>query len=283
MPEPPAPWVSVHGGHSGEFCQHATDTLYDVVSAYIQKGFGWVGLTEHAPPPEDHRRYPDEVAAGLTAAALQERFGRYMAAARDIQMAVAPRLRVLVGFETEAYAGGIAYARQLIRRYRPDYVVGSVHHVDDFPIDVSREAYDAAATACGGMDALYCRYFDRQFAVLQGLRPAVVGHFDLIRLFDPDYRARLTRPAIARRITRNLTFIAEHDLIIDFNLAALDKGAREPYVTPTILAQAKDLGIAVVPGDDSHGVATVGRHMAAGIRILAGLGFSTDWPLPAAN
>ena len=239
-----------------------------------------MGLTEHAPPPDDSRRYPDEVAAGLTAAFLQARFARYMAVARDIQGDVARRLRVFVGFETEAYTGGVTYASHLIRQYRPDYVVGSVHHVGDLPIDLSQDAYDAAAAACGGIENLYCRYFDRQLEVLERLRPAVVGHFDLVRLFDADYPARLTRPEIARRIARNLAVVAKRGIIIDFNLAALSKGAGEPYVAPVILRQALDLGIAVVPGDDSHGVATVGRHMATGIRLLSDMGFSTDWQVP---
>ncbi|MFH1981274.1 MAG: histidinol-phosphatase [Pseudomonadota bacterium] len=278
-PNPPG-WVSVHGGHSGEFCQHASDTLSSVVEAYIEKGFLWVGLTEHAPPPDDRWRYPDEVSAGLTAAFLQARFARYMAAARAVQAAVAHRLRVFVGFETESYPGGIAWARHLIDRYRPDYVVGSVHHVGALAIDFSREGYDAAAAACGGIDGLYCRYFDRQFEMLQRLCPAVVGHLDLVRLFDPDYPERLNRAEIARRITRNLTFIAEQGLILDFNLAALSKGASEPYVAPVILRQAFELGIAAVPGDDSHGVATVGRHMVEGIHRLAAMGFSTDWKTP---
>lgn len=276
----PPEWVSVHGGHSGEFCQHASDTLSAVVDAYMEKGFRWVGLTEHAPPPDDQRRYPDEVSAGLTAAFLQARFARYMAAARAIQKAVAHRLQVFVGFETESYPGGIAYARHLIDRYGPDYVVGSVHHAGVLPIDFSLDGYDAAAAACGGIEGLYCRYFDRQFEMLRRLRPAVVGHMDLVRLYDPDYPARLNRPEIARRIARNLTFIAEQGLILDFNLAALSKGASEPYVAPVILHQAHKLGIAVVPGDDSHGVATVGRHMAEGIRRIAAMGFSTDWQQP---
>ena len=45
--------VSVHGGHSGEFCGHAVDSLSDVVQAYIDAGFRWVCLTERMAP---HRR-----------------------------------------------------------------------------------------------------------------------------------------------------------------------------------------------------------------------------------
>ena len=41
--------VSLHGGHSGEFCSHARDTLEEMVLAYIDQGFDRVGITEHMP------------------------------------------------------------------------------------------------------------------------------------------------------------------------------------------------------------------------------------------
>lgn len=34
--------LSARGGHSGEFCGHAFDSLSDVVQAYIDAGFQWV-------------------------------------------------------------------------------------------------------------------------------------------------------------------------------------------------------------------------------------------------
>ena len=47
------PPVSVHGGHSGQFCGHAKNTLEEIVLAYIDKGYPWVGITEHMPPVAD--------------------------------------------------------------------------------------------------------------------------------------------------------------------------------------------------------------------------------------
>jgi histidinol phosphatase-like PHP family hydrolase len=57
--------VSVHGGHSGEFCTHAVDSLEEVVQAYVQGGFSWVGITEHMPPAADRWVFDDEREAGL--------------------------------------------------------------------------------------------------------------------------------------------------------------------------------------------------------------------------
>ncbi len=46
-------FVSVHGGHSGDYCQHAQDSLDDIVKAYHDLQFAWVGITEHIPPVSD--------------------------------------------------------------------------------------------------------------------------------------------------------------------------------------------------------------------------------------
>jgi histidinol-phosphatase (PHP family) len=40
------------------------------------------------------------------------------------------------------------------------------------------------------------------------------------------------------------------------------------------------LGIAVVPGDDSHGVNSVGRNYERGIEVLRSLGHACEWQQP---
>ncbi|MEE4609074.1 MAG: histidinol-phosphatase [Desulfobacteraceae bacterium] len=274
--------VSVHGGHSGQFCSHAADDLASVVAAYAAQGFAWVGLTEHMAPPDDRFLYPEEARAGLDAAALRRRFAAYMAEARRLQRQWQPVLPIRVGFETEACTGAFDLARQLVAQFRPDYIVGSVHHVADTPIDLSPAVYAEAADRCGGPEGLYLAYFDLQLEMLQTLRPQVVGHFDLVRIFDPDYPRRLATAPVARRIARNLEQVRQIGAILDLNVAAWDKGALEPYPAAGIRQQARRLGIALVPGDDSHGVATVGRHLDRAIALLAEEGFSTDWPVPGA-
>lgn len=272
--------VSVHGGHSGQFCHHATDSLEEIVRAYIRYGFSWVGITEHVPGQSDDLLYPDQKEAGLTPAGLYDRFAAYIAECRRLKDKYASQLRIFVAMEIETYSGYETFVPQLIDRFKPEYIVGSVHFVDDMGFDYSREQYFATAEAVGGLDALYCRYFDQQYEMIYLLNPAVVGHFDLIRLFDPDYRMRLLKPDIARRIRRNLELIREKDLILDFNLRSLLKGADEPYISRSILLQAQELGITVVPGDDSHGQSSIGTNMDKAIAILKELGFDTDWRLP---
>jgi histidinol-phosphatase (PHP family) len=146
--------------------------------------------------------------------------------------------------------------------------------------DYSREQYDQTVEKMGGIDQLYCRYFDLQYEMIKLLQPSVVGHFDLIRIFDPGYKQRLLRPEIMDRIKRNLQLIQELDLIMDFNLRSLLKGADEPYISRVILEMALELGISIVPGDDSHGLTSVGANMEKAIAILEELGCDTNWQEP---
>ena len=273
-------FVSVHGGHSGQFCHHAENTLEEIVQQYIRKHFPWVGITEHVPAIGDDLRYPDQIAAGLTAAVLMTRFRDYMRECRRLQRHYAAEIKIFTAMEIETYSGYERYIPELIATFQPDYLVGSVHFVDDMGFDYSRDQYDLAAAAVGGKDALYCRYFDQQYEMIKWLQPAVVGHFDLIRIFDPEYQSRLLQPAIMERIRRNLALVRDLDLILDFNLRALLKGASEPYISRPILHIAREMGIAVVPGDDSHGLDSVGAHMETGIAILAEMGFDTNWRQP---
>lgn len=272
--------VSIHGGHSGQFCAHAKDTLESVLLAYIERGYAWVGITEHMPPVADDFVYPEEQSAGLNARALQARFADYMATCRRLQAKFAHAIRVYVGFETETYSGSLDFAKTLISTFSPDYIVGSVHHVKDISFDMSKISYDAAAAACGGIDGLYSAYFDQQYDMIQALKPRVVGHLDIIRIYDADYRSRLLKPLIWEKIVRNLKLIQHLDLILDFNLRPLSRGEKEPYLSAPILGKARDLGIAIVPGDDSHGLGDIDAHMHRAIEILQAAGLSTSWRTP---
>ncbi len=272
--------VSVHGGHSGQFCHHATDSLEEIIQLYIEKEFSWVGITEHTPAISDALLYPIQRAAGLTPESLLRTFGKFMVECRRLQKKYSSKIEIFAAMEIETYSGYQEFIPFLINTYRPDYIVGSVHFVDDMGFDYSREQYDMAVETVGGKDELYCRYFDQQYAMIKLLKPAVVGHFDLIRIFDADYKKRLLQPEIMDRIKRNLNLIKDLDLIMDFNLRALVKGADEPYISRVILEMAKELEISVVPGDDSHGLGNVANSMASGIAILEELGFDTQWQKP---
>ena len=274
-------FVSIHGGHSGEFCNHATDTLEGIVQEYIRKGFSWVGITEHIPPPRDEciDMYDKEV--GHDAAFLYERFARYIEHARSLQAKYTDDIDILVGCEGEAYIGFEAHTKKLLKTFSPDYFIGSVHQIGDRFFDGSKEEYNEIAESVGGLVPMYCEYFDTQHLLIESLRPPVIGHFDYIRLFDDQYTETLRHPEVEKRIERNLQAIQKYNLLMEINVSSLYEGiSDEPYSTRWILELAYELDIQTVPGDDSHGIETVGASVESGIQVLKEIGFDTSFPLP---
>lgn len=272
--------ISLHGGHSGQYCTHAGDLLEDIIHRYIELGFTTVGITEHVPPVNDHFLYPDEKALHLTAADLYKRFEAYFKQLAALKKKYNRKINLFAGMETETYAGYADHIKKLISTFQPDYIVGSVHHINDICFDYSREDYDRIASMCGSYDAMYEKYFDLQHEMITTLKPFIVGHFDAIRIYDKDYKKRLLMPGIDQKIKRNLTLIKSLNLVLDFNLRPLAKGEKEPYPTASILETAREMGIRVVPGDDSHGVDEAGLHVDTAVRKLKAMGFETQWPDP---
>ena len=156
----------------------------------------------------------------------------YFKEASRLREKYSEQIKILIGFEIEWIRPS---SRTLIERslnsFPFELFIGSVHHTHTFPIDYNRELYVQARTIAGGTDEqLFQDYFDEQFDMVKQLRPPVVGHFDLIRLYSDDPNVSFTQwPDVWSKILRNLDLIAEQGGMLELNSAALRKGMNEPY------------------------------------------------------
>ena len=208
------PWmVSLHGGHSGEFCDHAEDRLEQLVQQAIALGMPVYGLTEHAPRVEPQHVYDEEKALGWDTAHLEALFGRYAAEAKRLQVAYGDRIALLVGVEAEVIPEGryVEVMCGLREQYALDYFVGSVHWVDGIIIDYTRDRFDRAVEAQGGLERLALRYYDIAAEMVASLRPEVVGHLDLLRRYGGNDPA-LQTTAVQERAKAVLALMKEHGM-----------------------------------------------------------------------
>lgn len=264
-------WFSYHSGHSGEFCRHAKDNLRAVVARAIALGFTHYGLSEHAPRFREEDLFPDE--ADLSPSDLSAIFERYAREAVRLRDAHIGEITLLVGFETERLPPDSWQTRMHdIRSSIPfDYIVGSVHDVDGHVIDFSAEKTDAIAAMLGSKVTLQIRYFDALTELITTLKPEIVGHIDLVRKFEPDGFAF---SAVAMRaVEKTLEAAKAFDCALDVNCGALRRGLGPVYPLPSILERARQMGIRVTLGDDSHGVATVGVGLDACITAIGDAGY----------
>ncbi len=251
--------VSLHGGHSGAYCDHASGTLRETLEAAVTAGYHTFGVSEHAPRRAEHLLYDEEVAMGWDVARLEANFEAYARDVRELSEEFDGRITVLRGFECEAVP--TANYREIMlglrERFDFEYMVGSVHHVDEVPIDGPPELFEKAVAQQGGLEALAIAYYRAVAEMIEALRPEVVGHFDLIRKNAPSSDSVET-PATRRAAGDALDAARANDCILDLNAAGYRKGLGSPYPAPWLLTTAHEMGLPFCFGDDSHSPDQVG-------------------------
>lgn len=270
--------MSLHGGHSGEFCDHAESTLSEMVAAAVNAGYHTFGVTEHAPRTEEYI-YLEERAMGWGATYLNRLFAAYVTEVNRLAVEFQGRLQVLRGFEMEVVPAStyVSWMTELRAWSLPsgepafDYAVGSVHFVDGHQIDGKLDAFQGAINHAGSLEALVIRYYEHVAELATVLKPEVIGHFDLIKKNiireNLDIQV-LSRSAVTQAATRALSAVKDAGSILDFNLAGWRKKLGEPYPSPALTREACAMGIGFCFGDDSHRPTEVGAGLADGRNYL---------------
>jgi histidinol-phosphatase (PHP family) len=272
------PWkISLHGGHTGLYCDHATGTLEEAVEKAIEFGYDTFGFSEHAPRLAEHLLYDEEVALGWDVAKLQDDFDAY---ARDLPPLIeryANDIHILRGFECEAVPDNqyVEIMLDLRKRYAFDYMVGSVHHIHEISLDGPVELFEKIlARFNGDLEAVAIHYYQAVGAMVQQLKPEVVGHLDLVKKNAPTLES-VDTPAIRKTVESTLEIIRQHESILDCNTAGIRKSLGGPYPAPWIVEKAHSMGIPFCFGDDSHSPDQVGSGIAEARMYLKELDIGT--------
>ncbi|KAG8849410.1 histidinolphosphatase [Tulasnella sp. 330] len=244
-----------HHSHSGSFCAHAKGDLKSVVLEAIRQGFTVYGLSEHVPRYRVKDLYPEEVRDqddgddGLSH--LFTAFEEYAREAHRLQELHVDQITLLVGLETEYVSQrDLRGLRDLLDRHEDgiDYLVGSVHHVNEWPIDFDESTWKKAVLSFvtedpGRVDTghlmgfskhaltgFLSAYFDAQYELMREFHPEVIGHFDLCRLYIP--ALKLDDPAylgVWDLVHRNVDYAVKYGACFELSAAAFRKGWNTGY------------------------------------------------------
>lgn len=288
-----------HHSHSGSYCKHAHDTLESVIKTAIDKKFKIFCLTEHVPRLEQRFVYPEEEELDMTPKSLMEQFQSYVLSARKFQKEINLKnnadddMKILVGFESE---GGIddehlKMCLDLKNEINADIVVGSVHHVNGIDIDFDQTTWDVAFKKYNGLRGLYSEYFKLVNKMIKFLKPEVVAHFDLIRLFgnievngtkitqeeNLNISIKNDWPEIWTIIEDSVDFIVDNNLAVELNSSAIRKGWNTPYPKDDIIKLMISNNVKFVLSDDSHGDDQVGLNYQYVLNYIKDCRIDTIW------
>ena len=229
------------------------------------RGVDEIGITEHAynfvegAPLLGRPWYVERYSSGF-------RMADYIAL---LQAARAEGLPVKAGIEMDYVPGREEDIRAFLAAYPLDFVIGSVHWIDDWGFDL-----DPASWPGRDVREAYRRYFDlAERAIRSGLFD-VFGHPDVIKVFGyklpPEYRDELAE--YHRRLARAA---AEAGVCLEISSAGVRKPVGEFYPDPGILDEARRLGVRVTLASDAHEPEHVGWAYPELVAYARAHGFET--------
>jgi len=171
---------------------------------------------------------------------------------------------VRLGLEVDFFPGQAEIVQDLLSPYAFDYLIGSVHFVDGFPVDESREHWEALTQS--EVDDVHRKYW-RLVADMAGTRAfQLAGHVDIVKKFA-------FRPThdLSQEIGIALDSMAAAGMALELNTAGWGKPCQESYPSEGILREAISRGIPIVVTADAHRKADLSQYYDRAFDLLARL------------
>lgn len=232
-------------------CNHATGTMEGYIQKAIELQIDIYGFSEHAPMEYDkkYRMGFDELTD-------------YFAEIDELKTKYKDKIKILKALEVDYLPG---YMDERVLEADVDYLIGSVHFLNGWGFDNPEfiGGYDNK-----DIDDIYKEYFKTIQKMAQSKLFDVVGHLDLIKVFDYKPNAKVEDIAI-----NALKAIKENDMVIELNSAGLRKPVKEIYPSEKLLQMAKDLNIDITFGSDAHTLEQVGFGYEEVLKAAKTLGY----------
>jgi histidinol-phosphatase (PHP family) len=231
-------------------CGHATGEPADYVREAIERGLREIGFADHMP----FLRMRDE---RLTMA--PEELPRYVDSVREAGEA-ATGTAVRLGIEMDYFPGQMDEIWEAASAFEFDYVLGSVHYIDGWGFNDSRNL----STYKGrDPDAVYRRYFELF------CEAASEGGFDVMAHPDLVKKHGITTALPVDEMYREAAdTLVSAGVAVEVNTSGLRKTAAEIYPTFPFLRACARRGVPVTLGSDAHRPDQVGMDFDLAVGLL---------------
>ncbi len=237
-------------------CGHATGTPEEYVKQAVKLGLKEIGFSDHAPMV--HKPMP-----GITM--TLEELPKYNAMIEDVRQRFAHQISIKIALESDFLPGYESKTKSIIDSYPYDYIIGSVHFIDDWAFDdpACREywkKYD--------VNVVYRKYYSllRQSARTGFFQ--IIGHCDLPKKFG-------ARPSedLTDEIKATAKVFKDTGVSIEINTAGLRKPVEEMYPAPDCLKIYRQAGVPLAFGSDAHQPSDLGKDFDKAIDLARSAGY----------
>lgn len=239
------------------FSNDCNSKLEDMVQAAIRKGLRQIAITDHIDLDylgTDMTFEFDIQAQQDYIENLQKTLGSVIEIKKGIEMGIQPHV--------------LKDCSQLVKRYRPDFVLASMHMAERK--DLYNGDFTAGKTA---LEALTIFFSELEEMVTHYTDYSVVGHFDILKRYD---QRMLTLSANTVKTLAEPSFkkIIQMNKGIEINTSGLRQGLEEPLPSRHLLELYYEMGGRIVTmGSDAHMPQDVGHSFEEVAQMLRAIGF----------
>jgi histidinol-phosphatase (PHP family) len=196
-----------------------------------------------------------------------DRLGEYLAEIRREAAELGERPVVRYGVEADYFPGMEDALRAVLAAHPLDYVIGSVHYVDAFPVDEKHPLW--AALSPDERETVFRGYWERIAGLARSGLYDFVGHLDLTKKFG-------FRPTtdVSREIDAALDAIAQSGMAVEINTAGWHTVAREAYPEPALLRACRARDIPILINADAHAPAFLTRDFDRAVALARDAGYT---------
>lgn len=251
-------------------CPYTPERVAQYVDAAQRNGIAEIGVTDHCYRFAQFKRLFQPIYGGPRGDHpevswlkdnLNESLDRYVEA---LVIARQRGLPVKIGLEVDWLPGREEEIREILSPYPFDYILGSVHFIDDWPVDVSAE-YGWPEL---NVEHIYARYFSElQQAARSGLYD-VLAHPDLIKKFGH----RIEDPQ--KHYEDVVKAVVEADVALEISTAGLHYPVAELYPAEGFLHLAARRGVPITLASDAHYPEHVGRSFDEAVAAARRAGYT---------
>lgn len=249
-------WVDYHTHHYR--CGHASGQMADYVEAAIDKKLAEIGVSDHSPI---YHLGSDPQPRPKTAMSQHE-LPRYFEEAMSVRDRYADRIAVRVGIESDYVLGWDEHYRRLWQQYPLDYVIGSVHWLDEWSI------FSTDLPAGWTADQVYAAYLHSTQAAARSGAYDIIGHLDCLKT-----RGHIPDMSITPLLEQTVRVLAECNVAIELNTSGWRKEIEDCYPRAELLACCCHYGVPVTLSSDAHTPGDVGYRFADAVALLQDVGY----------
>jgi histidinol-phosphatase (PHP family) len=243
-----------------ERIDHSLAAVERFAEVAAERGVDEIGFTEHVYYFEQTRGFWEQ--EYMLERCVHD-LDRYVGAVTEAKERGLP---VKLGLEVDYVAGRERELAGLLARYPWDYLLGSVHYVDGFPVDQEPGLVEKL-----GPQEAWRRYFVwLRNAARSGLFDSL-AHPDLAKHHGP--RPDLETVQWFHEETADA--IEAAGVCIEVSSAGLHKPVGELYPDPPLLEACHARGVPITLASDAHAAQNVGRDLDQAVRLARAAGYET--------